>query len=224
MTEQLITRTRYSWEELTAKGYDCVIGMDEVGRGALAGPLSAGAVLLRPDTKLPLGINDSKKLNETARSKILLDIIVNNIPHFTVHIPPDEVDALNPHHASLRAMRLAANSICENWKAEFDPKKTLFLLDGSFLHKNFPYSQEAIEGGDAIEPAIMIASCIAKVMRDSHMRELHEQFPQYGWDTNVGYSTKKHKEALKMLGPCIHHRKTYRPVYEATPGVVVMEV
>ncbi len=176
-------------------------GVDEAGRGCLAGPVYAAAVILPPGFRNP-GIDDSKKLNSKERDR-LRSIIEKKALYWAVAMcSPMEIDKLNILWASVKAMHKALDKI----KTTPD----LILVDGNRFK---PYKQivhHCIVEGDAIYLAIAAASILAKTYRDEHMAKLHSHFPHYAWDSNKGYPTKAHKAALHQYGDCEHHRKSFR--------------
>ena len=194
-----------------------VIGLDEVGRGPWAGPVTAAAIWLDPH-RCPadlLGeIDDSKALNPNARDRIfagLHDVAAAGgaaigIGEATVA----EIDALNILRASLLAMQRAAEDL--QHRAGFAP--TAALVDGNRL-PNLPYPAEAVIGGDQLAMSIAAASIIAKVIRDRQMERLAKIYPGYGWEHNRGYGTRVHRDALASLGVTPEHRRSFRPIREA---------
>ena len=184
------------------KGYEVIAGADEAGRGPLAGPVVAAAVILPKDISLP-GIKDSKKMTEKAREKAFsiinekaLSIGIGVVSHGFI----DEFNILN---ASLKAMKRAVLSL--------DPEPDYILVDG--IHKipiNIP--QNCIKKGDQLSLSISAASVMAKVYRDNIMNSYHYIFPEYGFNKNKGYGTARHMEALNLYGPSLIHRLTFRGV------------
>lgn len=185
-----------------------VAGVDEAGRGPLAGPVTVAAVIL--DTERPIeGLNDSKKLSE-ARREALYPLIVERALAWRIEfVEPAEIDHLNILQATLTGMRRALEAL--------SPAATFARIDGNRLPKALPCAAEALVGGDAIEPAIMAASILAKVARDRRMRELHARWPHYGFDRHKGYPSPLHLDALKAHGPCPEHRRSYAPVRALLP-------
>lgn len=183
-------------------------GIDEAGRGPLAGPVVAACVHIAPDVlSLPFwaDVNDSKKLTPRKRADLARHIRENStygIAEATV----DEIDGLNIHQATLLAMRRAYESLPANIDIEGS-----VLIDGKFTPA-LPVPATAVIGGDGLHLCIAAASILAKVTRDGIMASLHEQFPAYGWAHNAGYGTKDHLESLKTHGPSPHHRRSYAPV------------
>ncbi len=183
-----------------------IAGVDEAGRGPLAGPVSVAAVVLDPDRPI-IGLDDSKKLTE-ARREALYPLIVERALAWRIEfVEADEIDALNILQATLTGMRRAL--------AGLSPAADCARIDGNRLPTGLPCAAEAIIGGDAIEPAIMAASILAKVARDRRMLELHLRYPQYGFDRHKGYPSPAHRAALATHGPCPEHRRSYAPVRDA---------
>ena len=182
-------------------GWCC--GVDEVGRGALAGPVVAAAVTLRRGI-FPVGLRDSKKLSKLKREK-LFEIIQDSSDYGIGLATAEEIDDLNILQASLLAMTRAV----KNLKAT--PK--VVLVDGIHLPHNLSQFALSITSGDMVIPAIAASSIIAKVYRDNLMRKLSLIYPEYGWDKNVGYGTSHHRMALKKYGKTSEHRCSFAPIY-----------
>jgi len=177
------------------------VGCDEAGRGCLAGPVFAGAVILPKDFYHPL-LQDSKKINEKTRD-FLRDLIKEEAIAWAVaSITPKQIDKINILNASILAMQKAVG------KLGIVPEK--ILVDGNRFkpYKEIPY--ECIIKGDGKVAAIAAASVLAKTARDEYMKKIHKKFPQYDWLTNKGYPTKAHREAVIEHGSSPHHRKTFR--------------
>lgn len=185
------------------RGMPCVAGVDEVGRGPLAGPVTAAAVIL--DVRnIPLGLDDSKKLTGKRRVEIAANI--RRAARFAVaHASVAEIDELNIVRASHLAMQRAVECL--------QPQPNHLLIDGNMIPRGLTVSAETIIKGDARSLSIAAASIVAKVARDWIMCELATEFPGYGWDTNAGYPSKAHKMALQSLGVTPHHRRSFRPVH-----------
>jgi ribonuclease HII len=177
-------------------------GVDEAGRGPLAGPVVAAAVIL-DDSKRILGLNDSKQLTPLQRDKLYDKIREKALCCSVGMASVQEIDTLNIYHATMLAMKRAVEGL------RLKPVKV--LVDGNALPK-LEVLSEAIVGGDAKVKSISAASIIAKVTRDRMLFELHEEFPHYGFAAHKGYSTPEHLEALRVHGPCIHHRRHFAPV------------
>lgn len=183
-----------------------IAGVDEAGRGPLAGPVSVAAVILDPDRPID-GLNDSKQLSEAAREALFPLIRERALAWRIEFVEREEIDRLNILQATLTGMRRALEAL--------SPVADLARIDGNRLPKDLPCAAEALVGGDALEPAIMAASILAKVARDARMRALHVQWPQYGFDRHKGYPSAAHLAALREHGPCPEHRRSYAPVREA---------
>jgi ribonuclease HII len=179
-----------------------VAGVDEAGRGPLAGPVVAAAVIL-DDKKRILGLADSKVLTALARERLYDKIREKALCCSVGMASVEEIDELNIFHATMLAMKRAVEGL------RLKPVKV--LVDGNRLPK-LEVLSEAIVDGDAKIKSISAASIIAKVTRDRMLVELHEQFPQYGFAAHKGYSTAEHLEALRVHGPCEHHRRFFAPV------------
>lgn len=180
-------------------------GVDEAGRGPLAGPVYAAAVILNPNRKIA-GLNDSKKLTAKRREKLFDEIVDTSLAYCIASADPNEIDRLNILQATFLAMSRAVDGL------ELSPSKV--LVDGHQLPK-WQYNAESVIGGDALIAEISAASILAKVARDRYMAEMHQQYPVYGFDGHKGYPTKLHLAALRAHGPCKIHRRSYRPVQQA---------
>jgi ribonuclease HII len=179
-----------------------IAGVDEAGRGPLAGPVVAAAVIL-DDKKRILGLNDSKVLTPLQRDKLYDKIREKALCCSVGMASVLEIDEINIFHATMLAMRRAVEGL------RLKPVKV--LVDGNRLPK-WDVLSEAIVDGDAKVKSISAASIIAKVTRDRMLLELHQEFPQYGFAAHKGYSTPEHLEALRAHGPCVHHRRHFAPV------------
>jgi ribonuclease HII len=185
---------------------DHVVGVDEVGRGPLAGPVVAAAVMLDPNKPIK-GLNDSKKLSDRERRELVFEIREKALAYGIAEVSVLEIETLNIHHASLLAMKKAVFILTRTFAIAIDS----VIVDGKFFPV-LPYPCEAIIGGDYSEPAISAASILAKVYRDDEMIRLDKIYPGYGLAKHKGYPTKMHKEALTHLGVSPIHRRTYSPV------------
>ncbi|MEI3606658.1 ribonuclease HII [Pseudogracilibacillus sp. SE30717A] len=182
---------------------DCYLaGIDEAGRGPLAGPVVAAAVILPRDFK-PLGLNDSKQMTEKDRSLLFEAIIKHAISYSISTLSAQHIDELNIFQATKQVMGNALNSLHRH--------PEVALIDAVKL-SDFPFSTHAIIKGDEKSLAIAAASVLAKVTRDKIMVDLHDMYPEYDFKQNKGYGTKKHLLALKKYGPTEHHRKSFSPV------------
>lgn len=176
-------------------------GCDEAGRGCLAGPVFAAAVILPKNFYHPL-LNDSKQVTEKNRNQLRTIIEAEAIAYAVASIDHTEIDRINILKASFKAMHTALDKL--------KLKPGLLLIDGNrFIHyKKIPH--HCIIKGDAIYTSIAAASILAKTCRDEYMLTLHEQFPQYAWHNNKGYGTAKHRNAIEQYGPCEYHRRSFR--------------
>ena len=187
-----------------ARGAVRVCGVDEVGRGPLAGPVTAAAVRLDPE-KIPPGLNDSKRL--TASRRATLDKEIRALAEVSVaHASVEEIDDVNILRASHLAMQRAI--------AGLSPPADFALIDGNMIPHGLAIPAEALIKGDARSLSISAASIVAKVCRDAIMVGLAQQHPGYGWHTNAGYGTPAHLAALRHLGVSPHHRRSFAPVYK----------
>lgn len=186
-----------------------IIGVDEAGRGPLAGPVVAAAVVLGKPR--PSGLDDSKKLSAARRAE--LEVTIKRRCRWAVGVVDvEDIDRLNIFGATMLAMSLAVQSLCE----QLDGEPHQVLVDGNMTPQGrrpeWRWPARAIVGGDAIEPCISAASIIAKEHRDRLMREYAEAHPHYGWERNAGYGTPQHLEALRRHGPTPLHRRSFAPV------------
>ena len=188
---------RLDWDPL-----GLMAGVDEAGRGPLAGPVVAAAVIL-DDSRRILGLADSKVLTPLQRDKLYDKIRDKALCCSVGSASVLEIDELNILHATMLAMRRAVEGL------RLKPIKV--LVDGNRL-PHLDVLSEAIIGGDAKVKSISAASIVAKVTRDRLLQQLHDEFPQYGFAAHKGYSTPEHLEALRVHGPCIHHRRHFAPV------------
>jgi len=183
---------------------DLVAGVDEAGRGPLAGPVVVAAVILDPVRRIN-GLADSKVLTPERREVLAARIRERAIAFSIVAIDVHDIDRINIFHATMLGMSRAL--------AALNPAPTLALIDGNQLPKDLPCAARAIVGGDASERAISAASIIAKVARDQMMCEFDVVHPGYGFAQHKGYSTPEHFAALQRLGPCSIHRRSFAPVH-----------
>jgi len=191
-------------EAAIARGARCVVGVDEVGRGPIAGPVTAAAVWLDP-ARIPEGLNDSKKLTEKRRD-VLFDQIASCARVSVAHASVQEIDAINIRQATFLAMRRAVVGL------GLDPDH--LLIDGRDVPDGMPCAGEAVVKGDGRSVSIAAASIMAKVTRDRLMVDLAQQHPGYGWEQNAGYPTKSHISALIEQGVTPHHRRSFGPVHK----------
>ena len=186
---------------LWAAGYRHVAGVDEAGRGCLAGPVVAAAVIFPRGVRIR-GMNDSKVLSEPERERLRMHIQRKAAAVSVGLATPGEIDVLNILWASMRAMRRAVSSL--NIRPEH------LLVDGNHCFPDSPWPYKTVIDGDARCHSVAAASIIAKTTRDRMMRELHVQHPEYAWLTNVGYPTPDHYAALRRYGPTPYHRRSFR--------------
>lgn len=194
---------------LTARSDRIVIGVDEAGRGPLAGPVVAAAVVL--GRAIPAGVDDSKRLSPARRAR-LDEAIRASCGWAVAVVDPDEIDRVNIFMATMLAMTRAVGRLTDALGCEVHE----VLIDGNMTPngrcKEWCWPARAIVGGDAIEPCISAASIIAKEWRDRMMCEAAEAHPHYGWERNKGYGTAEHLEALRRHGPSPLHRRSFAPV------------
>ncbi|MCH8227298.1 MAG: ribonuclease HII [Proteobacteria bacterium] len=185
-----------------------VAGVDEAGRGPLAGPVVVAAVVLNPE-RLIDGLDDSKKLNEKRREELFPLIIERSLAWSVVAIEPAEIDRINILQATLLGMQQAVEQLL--------PLPSLALIDGNQAPQ-LDCAVRTIVQGDSLEPAISAASILAKVTRDRLMKKLHIDYPDYGFDRHKGYPTADHLARLARYGPCPIHRRSFAPVRKVTAG------
>ncbi len=194
----------YSFEiAAQERGFVRIAGVDEVGRGPLAGPVTAAAVVLDP-ARIPEGLNDSKKLSHKKRELLyaqIMEVADVSIAHASV----EEID----EHNILRASHIAMVRALEGLKTPSD----YCLIDGNMIPRGLSLPSETIIKGDARSVSISAASIMAKICRDYVMLSLAQQHPGYGWETNMGYGSKRHMSALQELGATPHHRRSFKPVH-----------
>ena len=186
---------------LRRAGFVYVAGVDEVGRGCLAGPVVAAAVVLHPDRHIP-GVCDSKAVPAAERERLYETILARAVAWAVGEADPSEIDRLNIHQASLRAMQRAVIALV--------PLPDFVLVD-AFRVPDLPMAQRGVPHGDRRCSAIAAASIVAKVTRDRQMLELHARDPRYGFDRHKGYATADHLEAVARFGYSAVHRRSFRP-------------
>ncbi|MEP6945822.1 MAG: ribonuclease HII [Acidobacteriota bacterium] len=185
------------------EGFRYVAGLDEVGRGCLAGPVVAAACILDHDKRLPDGLDDSKKLTAKKREEIAAELKNNCVAYAVGQIEADEIDRINILEATKQAMLIAI--------AGLSPSADYLLIDALRL-KQSPLRQKSIIRGDGISASIAAASILAKVFRDALMTGYHDEFPHYGFAGHKGYAAATHYAALREHGPCRIHRMSFRGV------------
>ena len=196
-----VPATRTLENALRRVGFVYVAGTDEVGRGCLAGPVVAAAVVLHPDRHIP-GVADSKAVPASERELLYAQIIQNAVTWATAEADPLEIDRINIHQASLRAMQRAILALA--------PLPDIVLVD-AFRVPDLPMAQRGVLHGDRRCAAIAAASIVAKVTRDRQMLELHGRDPRYGFDRHKGYATADHLDAVARYGYSDAHRRSFRP-------------
>lgn len=196
-----VPATRTLENALRRVGFCHVAGVDEVGRGCLAGPVVAAAVVLHPDRHIA-GVADSKLVPCSERERLFERIVAGAVTWAVASADPQEIDQLNIHQASLVAMRRALLALA--------PLPDMVLVD-AFRVPSLPMAQRGVLHGDRRCTAIAAASIIAKVIRDRQMCDLHERDPRYGFDRHKGYATADHLEAVARFGYSNAHRRSFRP-------------
>jgi ribonuclease HII len=182
-----------------------VAGIDEAGRGPWAGPVVIAAVILNPD-RIPEGLNDSKVLTPEARADRYEEIMATSLVSVIIS-PVKRIDRINILQASLWGMRAAYRGLGVPLGSA--------LIDGNIIPRRFPCRARAVVSGDALSLSVAAASIVAKVTRDRLMVKLSRRYRRYAWDSNKGYGTREHAEAIKKHGVCIHHRRSFSPIERA---------
>jgi ribonuclease HII len=185
-----------------------IAGVDEAGRGPLAGPVAAAAVVLGRDN-VPAGLADSKQLDAATRARLFDEILASAEAVSFALVPPLVISERNIRGATLEAMRRAVYGL------SLLPAEV--LVDGRDVPPDLPCPGRAIIGGDALEPCISAASIVAKVMRDRLMCRVGEDMPAYGFEIHKGYGTLRHRSAIREHGPTVHHRQGFAPFKNGTP-------
>jgi ribonuclease HII len=182
-----------------------VAGIDEAGRGPWAGPVVIAAVILNPN-RIPEGLNDSKVLTPEARADRYEEILATSLVSVVIS-PVKRIDRINILQASLWGMRAAYRGLGVPLGSA--------LIDGNIVPRRFPCKARAVVSGDALSLSVAAASIVAKVTRDRLMVKLSRRYRRYAWDSNKGYGTREHAEAIKKHGVCIHHRRSFSPIERA---------
>ena len=188
-----------------------VAGIDEAGRGPLAGPVVVAAVVFAPGRTPVNGLDDSKQLTAGRRETLYARVVERALAWKIVFVEVDEIDRVNIFQATMLGMRRALEGVLP----ALGGRGCVARIDGNHLPPSLPCPAEAWIGGDARDRSITAATILAKVARDRFMRELHEDWPQYGFDLHKGYSTPAHLASLRTHGPCPQHRRSFAPVREA---------
>ena len=195
------TADRYAFDEaIRNEGFACLCGVDEAGRGPLAGPVYAAAVILRPDVVID-GVNDSKKLTEKRREALFDEICAAAQAYGIASASVEEIESLNILQATFLAMRRAVEAL--------GVRPELVLVDGNQTPPGLNAPVKTVVKGDALSASIAAASILAKVSRDRYMRELDARYPAYGFAGHKGYGTAAHCAALREVGPCPEHRMSF---------------
>ena len=190
-------------EELRKEGFHRIAGVDEAGRGPLAGPVYAAACIIPEGLVFP-GIDDSKQLSAEQREHLFERLTTHPDVQYAISCADEKlIDKINILRATFFAVREALTKL----SGSFD----LVLMDGSYLPKPFPWPARAIVRGDALVPSISAASILAKVSRDRFMKTAAQKFPGYGFERHFGYAVPEHYKAIAKLGPCDLHRKSFAP-------------
>ena len=176
-------------------------GTDEAGRGCLAGPVTAAAIILKPDFTNKI-LNDSKLLSEKQRTQLLPILQESALAFAVAHVFPETIDEINILNASIKAMHLALEQLTVT------PEH--IMVDGNKFSPYLQIPHTCVIKGDSKFLHIAAASVLAKTARDAYMEEIHQQYPMYQWNKNKGYPTAAHRKALQQHGPCLHHRKSFR--------------
>ncbi|WP_229792328.1 ribonuclease HII [Cognatilysobacter bugurensis] len=203
---------QFTLDLAVAPGARYVAGVDEAGRGPLAGPVVVAAVVFAPGRTPINGLADSKQLCAERREALYDRIVQRALAWHVVSVEVEDIDRINIFQATMLGMRRAVEAVAH--VAE------LARVDGNALPRGLPCPAEAWVGGDARDRAIMAASILAKVTRDRTMIKMHSTWPQYGFDRHKGYSTPEHLAALAQHGPCPHHRRSFAPVRERLVATV----
>lgn len=201
-------------QRLRAAGFHLVAGVDETGRGALAGPLVTCAVILPEDADLP-GLRDSKLLTPAARERLAVEIRAQALAISVVRVTPEVIDNQGLHRCNLRALRDAAMRL--------SPAPEYVLVDG-YPIAAAPFPALSVKKGDRVCLSVAAASVVAKVERDHIMTALHQRHPEYGFDANKGYGTAEHWEAIRARGPSPAHRMSFAGVAQTTLFTMESEV
>jgi ribonuclease HII len=191
-----------------SEGYRIIAGVDEVGRGCLAGPVVAAACVLDPERPVPEGLNDSKKLTALQRERIAAELREYAVAFAIGAVEADEIDRINILEATRKAMCLAIAAL---------PLAAEYLLVDALQLRSVPTPQKAIIKGDSISYSIAAASVIAKTYRDELMTRYHDDYPHYGFAGHKGYAARVHLDALRKHGPCPLHRRSFRGVLPEEP-------
>lgn len=203
ITKRLRDRLLFYERGFWSRGVEAVAGVDEVGRGPLAGPVVAAAVILPPECVIP-GVDDSKKLTAAQREELVEIIAATAMCVRIGAASPHEIDRINILRATGLAMQRAV--------AKLHPAPGHLFVDGLPMRELGLERQTAVVGGDSLVHSVACASIVAKVCRDRLMCRLARRYPEYGWESNKGYGTPEHRDALLRHGPTPHHRRSFQPI------------
>lgn len=204
MIEPTIDLEKSLWE----KGYLHVAGVDEAGKGPLAGPVTAGAVMIHSESQIVQGVRDSKLMTAKQREKVYAQICQKSSSFGVGIVEPSEIDLMGIDLAVQKAMLLALSQVEEN----FGTPLSFVIVDGSKTKILPDYDSLRIKKGGLYHYSISAGSILAKVTRDRIMHSLAKEYPEYGFEKHVGYGTKLHLDAIEKLGPCAIHRKSFEPI------------
>ncbi len=195
-------------EKLWEKGYKYIIGLDEAGRGPWAGPLGIAGILITSPKQRVEKVRDSKTLSQKQKDELYEKVINKSEAFCTRLITPQIIDKVG----IAEAVRIGMQDVVSEIEKQIGKRSDFLIIDGSNVREVGRYAQKRINKGDALHYSIAAASILAKLGRDKVMFKAHNKFPEYGFDSHVGYGTKQHKEALEKFGPCSMHRKSYKPI------------
>lgn len=195
-------------EKLWKKGHRLVLGIDEAGRGPLAGPVVAGGVVINNLSQIVPKVRDSKKMTEKQRNEAYIEIKKHSLAYAVGMVGPRDIDRMGIQNAVLEAM----TTVLEVIERKLGKKVDYIIADGMNILSIKNYKMDKIKQGDTYHYSIAAGSVLAKVTRDKIMRDYHIKYPKYGFDKHVGYGTKKHIEALKKYGATEIHRRSFKPV------------
>lgn len=195
---------RSLWE----KGYQIVVGLDEVGRGPLAGPVCAGGVVISEERQLVSGVWDSKKLSEKVRSELSTEIKAKSQAWAVGMVASNDIDTVG----IAEAVRISMSYVVLQIEKMIGKKADILIVDGANVREISGYENRRFQKGDMLHYSIAAGSIVAKVTRDELMNKISRRYPEYGFESHVGYGTKAHLDALNKIGPCKMHRMTFKPV------------
>jgi len=197
-------------QRLWSKGFKYVVGIDEAGRGPLAGPVCAGAVMINEGSNISEFVRDSKKMTEKKREQAFEFIVGNSLAFGICMIGPEKID----RYGIQVAVKMAMEGALRELESMLGKKAQYLIIDGNNVESIEGYSQLKIKSGDLNHYSISCASILAKVTRDRYMKDISKKYPNYGFEKHVGYGTKIHMEALQKYGPCSIHRRSFSPIKE----------